>query len=148
MTPLTSLRPRGRRAYGRHLLTHRPGSTLAHRPGRPQSFAGSFPRGPRDRAGPRPCSLPRSRGQRRAASAPLLGGPQWAGAGAVVGAGPFVASQLVSSIIHTGLNLANGHADARRGADAAVRLGAGRVPAGGLVPPRQVLLAPYLTFGL
>ena len=44
-------------------------------------------------------------------------------------------------------NLSNDYSDARRGADTEDRLGPVRVTAGGLVPPRQVLIATYVTFG-
>jgi 1,4-dihydroxy-2-naphthoate octaprenyltransferase len=50
--------------------------------------------------------------------------------------------------IQIGTNLSNDYSDARRGADAEDRLGPVRVTAGGLVPPRQVLIATYLTFGV
>jgi 1,4-dihydroxy-2-naphthoate octaprenyltransferase len=44
--------------------------------------------------------------------------------------------------------LSNDYSDARRGADTEERLGPVRVTAGGLVPPSQVLVATYVTFGL
>jgi 1,4-dihydroxy-2-naphthoate octaprenyltransferase len=50
--------------------------------------------------------------------------------------------------IQIGTNLSNDYSDARRGADTEDRLGPVRVTAGGLVPPRQVLIATYLTFGI
>ena len=53
----------------------------------------------------------------------------------------FVAALLGSILIQIGTNLSNDYSDARRGADAEDRLGPVRVTAGGLVPPRQVLLA-------
>jgi 1,4-dihydroxy-2-naphthoate octaprenyltransferase len=62
--------------------------------------------------------------------------------------GAFVAALLGSILIQVGTNLANDYSDARRGADAEDRLGPVRVTAGGLVPPKQVLLATYITFGL
>jgi 1,4-dihydroxy-2-naphthoate octaprenyltransferase len=62
--------------------------------------------------------------------------------------GAFVAALLGSILIQVGTNLANDYSDARRGADAEDRLGPVRVTAGGLVPPGQVLLATYVTFGL
>jgi 1,4-dihydroxy-2-naphthoate octaprenyltransferase len=44
--------------------------------------------------------------------------------------------------------LSNDYSDARRGADTEDRLGPVRVTAGGLVPPRQVLVATYVSFGV
>jgi 1,4-dihydroxy-2-naphthoate octaprenyltransferase len=63
-------------------------------------------------------------------------------------AGAFVAALLGSILIQVGTNLSNDYSDARRGADAEDRLGPVRVTAGGLVPPKQVLMATYVTFGL
>jgi 1,4-dihydroxy-2-naphthoate polyprenyltransferase len=63
-------------------------------------------------------------------------------------AGAFVAALLGALFIQVGTNLSNDYSDARRGADTEDRLGPVRVTAGGLVPPRQVLLATYVTFGL
>ena len=60
----------------------------------------------------------------------------------------FIATLAGSLLIQVGTNLANDYSDARRGADTEERLGPVRVTAGGLVPPSQVLLATYLTFGL
>src|SRR5205814_5604023 len=62
--------------------------------------------------------------------------------------GAFVAALLGAIFIQVGTNLSNDYSDARRGADADDRLGPVRVTAGGLVPPRQVLIATYVTFGL
>jgi 1,4-dihydroxy-2-naphthoate octaprenyltransferase len=62
--------------------------------------------------------------------------------------GAFVAALLGAILIQIGTNLSNDYSDARRGADAEDRLGPVRVTAGGLVPPKQVLLATYVTFGL
>ncbi len=59
----------------------------------------------------------------------------------------FVAALLGSVFIQIGANLSNDYSDARRGADTEDRLGPVRVTAGGLVPPRQVLIATYVTFG-
>jgi 1,4-dihydroxy-2-naphthoate octaprenyltransferase len=60
----------------------------------------------------------------------------------------FVAALLGSIFIQVGANLSNDYSDAHRGADTEDRLGPVRVTAGGLVPPRQVLIATYVTFGL
>jgi 1,4-dihydroxy-2-naphthoate octaprenyltransferase len=60
----------------------------------------------------------------------------------------FVAALLGAMLIQIGTNLSNDYSDARRGADTEDRLGPVRVTAGGLVPPRQVLYATYVTFGL
>lgn len=60
----------------------------------------------------------------------------------------FAAALLGALFIQVGANLSNDYSDARRGADTEDRLGPVRVTAGGLVPPRQVLIATYVTFGL
>jgi 1,4-dihydroxy-2-naphthoate polyprenyltransferase len=62
--------------------------------------------------------------------------------------GSFIFALLGSIFIQIGTNLSNDYSDARRGADAEDRLGPVRVTAGGLVPPKQVLVATYVTFGL
>lgn len=59
----------------------------------------------------------------------------------------FAAALLGAMLIQIGTNLSNDYSDARRGADSDERIGPVRVTAGGLVPPRQVLVATYLTFG-
>ena len=59
----------------------------------------------------------------------------------------FIAALLGAMAIQIGTNLSNDYSDARRGADTDERIGPVRVTAGGLVPPRQVLIATYLTFG-
>jgi 1,4-dihydroxy-2-naphthoate octaprenyltransferase len=59
------------------------------------------------------------------------------------------ACALVGSVfIQIGTNLSNDYSDARRGADTDDRLGPVRVTAGGLMPPRQVLVGTYLAFGI
>jgi 1,4-dihydroxy-2-naphthoate octaprenyltransferase len=60
----------------------------------------------------------------------------------------FIAALLGALLIQVGTNLSNDYSDARRGADTEDRLGPVRVTAGGLVPPRQVLIATYVTFAL
>ena len=104
---------------------------------------------------------------RRAAA---LGGPHLADGGAPAhaagggGAGPrrdraggdrrqfkpltFLAALVGALFIQVGTNLTNDYSDARRGADTEDRLGPVRVTAGGLVPPRQVLIATYVAFGV
>ena len=60
----------------------------------------------------------------------------------------FLAALIGAILIQVGTNLSNDYSDARRGADTEDRLGPVRVTAGGLVPPRQVLVATYVTFAL
>jgi 1,4-dihydroxy-2-naphthoate octaprenyltransferase len=55
---------------------------------------------------------------------------------------------LAALLIQIGTNFANDVFDFRRGADTAERLGPLRVTQGGLVTPRRVLIATYVTFGL
>jgi 1,4-dihydroxy-2-naphthoate polyprenyltransferase len=83
-----------------------------------------------------------------AAVAPVLVGTALAVTDDVFRAGAFVAALLGAIFIQVGTNLSNDYSDARRGADTEDRLGPVRVTAGGLVPPRQVLVATYATFGL
>jgi 1,4-dihydroxy-2-naphthoate polyprenyltransferase len=83
-----------------------------------------------------------------AAVAPVLVGTSLAGTEDRFRAGAFAAALLGAIFIQVGTNLSNDYSDARRGADAEDRLGPVRVTAGGLVPPRQVLMATYVTFGL
>ena len=110
------------RRNGRHRLEHLAAAHLAH--GRARS----------------------ARCRRR--SRPVLVGTSLAGAADIFRVGPFIAALLGSILIQIGTNLANDYSDARRGADTDDRLGPVRVTAGGLVPPRQVLIATYVTFGL
>ncbi len=60
----------------------------------------------------------------------------------------FIAALIGAVFIQIGTNLSNDYSDARRGADTEDRLGPVRITAGGLVPPRQVLIATYITFGV
>ena len=83
-----------------------------------------------------------------AAVAPVLVGTSLAAQQDVFRSGAFVAALLGALLIQIGTNLANDYSDARRGADAEDRVGPVRVTAGGLLPPRQVLVATYVTFGL
>jgi 1,4-dihydroxy-2-naphthoate octaprenyltransferase len=89
----------------------------------------------------RPRTLP-------AAVAPVLVGTALAGYLHVFHPLRFVAALLGAIFIQVGTNLSNDYSDARRGADAEDRLGPVRVTAGGLVPPKQVLVATYVSFGL
>jgi 1,4-dihydroxy-2-naphthoate octaprenyltransferase len=89
----------------------------------------------------RPRTLP-------AAIAPVLVGTSLAGFAHVFYPLRFAAALLSALFIQVGTNLSNDYSDARRGADTEDRLGPVRVTAGGLVPPRQVLIATYVSFGL
>jgi 1,4-dihydroxy-2-naphthoate polyprenyltransferase len=82
-----------------------------------------------------------------AAVAPVLVGTAIAVTDGQLRAGALVAALLGAVFIQIGTNLSNDYSDARRGADTEDRLGPVRVTAGGLVPPRTVLLWTYLTFG-
>ncbi|MGO9819473.1 MAG: 1,4-dihydroxy-2-naphthoate polyprenyltransferase [Solirubrobacteraceae bacterium] len=89
----------------------------------------------------RPRTLP-------AAVAPVLVGTALAGFENVFHPLRFIAALLGAVFIQVGTNLSNDYSDARRGADAEDRLGPVRVTAGGLAPPKQVLVATYVSFGL
>src|SRR4051812_37284863 len=89
----------------------------------------------------RPRTLP-------AAVAPVLVGTALAWTEGTFKVATFVAALLGALFIQVGTNLSNDYSDARRGADTEDRLGPVRVTAGGLVPPRQVLVATYVAFGL
>jgi 1,4-dihydroxy-2-naphthoate octaprenyltransferase len=83
-----------------------------------------------------------------AAVAPVLVGTALAVAGHSLRPLAFAAALLGAVFIQVGTNLSNDYSDARRGADTEDRLGPVRVTAGGLLPPRWVLMATYMTFGL
>ena len=89
----------------------------------------------------RPRTLP-------AAIAPVLVGTALAGAESEFRPLAFCAALVGSIFIQIGTNLSNDYSDARRGADTEERLGPVRVTAGGLVPPRKVLVATWLAFGI
>jgi len=83
-----------------------------------------------------------------AAVAPVLVGTSLAVTHHHLRVGGFIAALLGAIFIQVGTNLSNDYSDARRGADTEDRLGPVRVTAGGLVPPSQVLVATYVSFGL
>jgi 1,4-dihydroxy-2-naphthoate octaprenyltransferase len=89
----------------------------------------------------RPRTLP-------AAVAPVLVGTALAATEDTFKVLTFIAALIGALFIQVGTNLSNDYSDARRGADTEDRLGPVRVTAGGLVPPRQVLIATYVAFGV
>ena len=89
----------------------------------------------------RPRTLP-------AAVAPVLVGTALAGTEDVFKPLRFAAALVGSIFIQIGTNLANDYSDARRGADTDDRLGPVRVTAGGLMPPRRVLVGTWVAFGI
>jgi len=89
----------------------------------------------------RPRTLP-------AAVAPVLVGTALAAHDADVNWLAFAAALVGAVAIQVGTNLSNDYSDARRGADTEDRLGPVRVTAGGLVPPRQVLVATWASFAV
>jgi 1,4-dihydroxy-2-naphthoate polyprenyltransferase len=89
----------------------------------------------------RPRTLP-------AAVAPVLVGTALAGSESEFRPLAFCAALVGSVFIQIGTNLSNDYSDARRGADTEERLGPVRVTAGGLVPPRKVLVATWLAFAI
>ncbi len=89
----------------------------------------------------RPRTLP-------AAVAPVLVGTALAATGGTFKPLTFLAALTGALFIQVGTNLSNDYSDARRGADTEDRLGPVRVTAGGLVPPRQVLIATYAAFAV
>jgi 1,4-dihydroxy-2-naphthoate octaprenyltransferase len=89
----------------------------------------------------RPRTLP-------AAVAPVLVGTCLAATEGTFKPLTFLAALIGALFIQIGTNLSNDYSDARRGADTEDRLGPVRVTAGGLVPPRQVLVATWVAFGV
>ena len=89
----------------------------------------------------RPRTLP-------AAVAPVLVGTALAGSQGIFSPLVFAAAMIGATFIQVGTNLSNDYSDARRGADTEDRLGPVRVTAGGLVPPRQVLVATWVSFAI
>ena len=89
----------------------------------------------------RPRTLP-------AAIAPVLVGTALAASEDVFKPLSFICALIGSIFIQIGTNLANDYSDARRGADTEDRLGPVRVTAGGLVPPKRVLVWTYVAFGI
>jgi 1,4-dihydroxy-2-naphthoate polyprenyltransferase len=83
-----------------------------------------------------------------AAVAPVLVGTALAGYLHVFHPLRFVAALIGAVFIQVGTNLSNDYSDARRGADTEDRLGPVRITAGGLVPPKRVLVATYVSFGV
>ena len=83
-----------------------------------------------------------------AAVAPVLVGTAFAATGGTFKPLSFIAALIGALFIQVGTNLSNDYSDARRGADTDDRLGPVRVTAGGLVPPRQVLVATYVAFAV
>ena len=89
----------------------------------------------------RPRTLP-------AAVAPVLVGTSLAASEDEFRVLPFAAALVGSVFIQIGTNLSNDYSDARRGADSDDRLGPVRVTAGGLMPPKRVLVGTYVAFGI
>src|SRR5207302_2974131 len=83
-----------------------------------------------------------------ASIAPVLVGTALAGFAHIFHPLRFLAALIGAVFIQVGTNLSNDYSDARRGADTEDRLGPVRVTAGGLVPPGQVLVATYASFGV
>ncbi len=83
-----------------------------------------------------------------AAAAPVIVGTALAIEDGDFDALAFVAALLGALFIQIGTNLSNDYSDARRGADTEDRLGPVRVTAGGLVPPRHVLIGVYVSFAI
>jgi 1,4-dihydroxy-2-naphthoate octaprenyltransferase len=80
--------------------------------------------------------------------APVLVGTALAASEGTFLALAFLCALIGSVFIQIGTNLSNDYSDARRGADAEDRLGPVRVTAGGLMPPRRVLMGTYAAFAV
>ena len=93
------------------------------------------------------CS-PRGRARCRPRSRRCWSAPRWPRPRTTSAPLPFVAALIGSVFIQIGTNLSNDYSDARRGADTEERLGPVRVTAGGLMPPRRVLVGTYVAFGI
>ena len=105
--------------------------------------------GPRaQRQRPHLAPWPPGRGRCRAAVAPVLVGTALAAHDDDLNWLAFFAALIGAIAIQVGTNLSNDYSDARRGADTEDRLGPVRVTAGGLVPPRQALIATWASFGV
>jgi 1,4-dihydroxy-2-naphthoate octaprenyltransferase len=89
----------------------------------------------------RPRTLP-------AAVAPVLVGTALARTEGTFHGFRFACALIGSVFIQIGTNLANDYSDALRGADTEDRLGPVRVTAGGLMPPRRVLVGTWVAFGI
>jgi 1,4-dihydroxy-2-naphthoate octaprenyltransferase len=89
----------------------------------------------------RPRTLP-------AAVAPVLVGTALARTEGTFHWARFACALIGSVFIQVGTNLANDYSDARRGADTEDRLGPVRVTAGGLMPPRRVLVGTWVAFAI
>ena len=90
---------------------------------------------------------PRGRARCRRRSRRCWSAPRWPASEDDFRPLAFCAALVGSVFIQIGTNLSNDYSDARRGADTEERLGPVRVTAGGLVPPRKVLVATWLAFG-
>jgi 1,4-dihydroxy-2-naphthoate octaprenyltransferase len=89
----------------------------------------------------------------RVRTLPAAAAPVFVGTSVAIADGPFSFLRFFCALmgalfIQIGTNLANDYSDARRGADTEDRLGPVRVTAGGLVPPKHVLIGVYVAFGI
>ena len=129
-------------------------STAPRRPRRAGTPTGrsADPTSPSSRSGLEPSPALAARGPAADAAggdrARSWSAPPWPGPKGRFRALPFVAALVGSVFIQIGTNLSNDYSDARRGADTEDRLGPVRVTAGGLMPPRRVLIGTYVAFGV